>query len=70
MNESQTLADEFAHYRQSFAGGGVFALVTMPDGSGFLCQPAGENMDAERLTRDQMLEKLTELYGLSAFRRN
>ncbi|AFL52157.1 hypothetical protein ABIE78_001983 [Sinorhizobium fredii] len=68
--ECEPLADAIARHRQSFSGEGIFALVTMPDGTGFYCVPDGEQMSATRLSRAEMLEKLIELYGLSAFRGN
>lgn len=68
--DSEPLSNAIARYGQTFGGGGIFAFVIMPDGSGFHCVPAGESMDAERLNRDQMIEKLIELFGASVFRTN
>ena len=70
-HDTEDHADAVARYhRQSHSGGDLFALVVMPDGSGFHCVPAGESMDAERLNREQMIEKLIELFGASVFRTN
>ncbi|MDX0598876.1 hypothetical protein GOL96_24930 [Sinorhizobium medicae] len=66
----EPLPEAIARHRRSF-GDGVFALIVMPDGSGFHCVPNGEAMDAERLTRDEMAAALVEkIYGLAAFRGN
>ncbi|APG91056.1 hypothetical protein [Sinorhizobium americanum] len=69
-HQPEDLADALARDSKRFFGGDLFAVVIMPDGTGFHCVPAGESMDAERLSRDEMIEKLIELFGPSAFRTN
>ncbi|MDX0257770.1 hypothetical protein GOC32_22790 [Sinorhizobium meliloti] len=65
----ELLPDAVARHRHAFGGGGIWAVVIMPDGSSFLCREAdGGAMDAERLDHRQTIAKLIEMYGLSAFK--
>ncbi|MDW9595762.1 hypothetical protein GOA63_26660 [Sinorhizobium meliloti] len=69
--DSEPLSDAIARRRQGFSGGGIFALVVAPDGSGLICCPvAGKTTGCERLSRDDMVQALTEVYGLAAFKGN
>ncbi|MCA1365809.1 hypothetical protein I6F15_00070 [Bradyrhizobium sp. BRP14] len=70
-DEREPLPEAIARYRQSFSGDGFIALVVTPDGAGLLCRPiSGKTTDCERLTRDEMVRALTEIYGLAAFKGN
>jgi hypothetical protein len=70
-SQHEPLPDVLARHRHGF-GGGFLALVIAPDGSGLSCRPvSGETTDCERLSRDEMIEAIVELYGgLASFRRN
>ncbi|MGH0213679.1 hypothetical protein NKY66_07140 [Sinorhizobium meliloti] len=71
LRDSEPLSGAIAHHRQGFSGGGIFALVIAPDGSGLICRPVvGETTDCERLSRNEVVQALTELYGLTAFNGN
>ncbi|WP_234838110.1 hypothetical protein [Sinorhizobium medicae] len=72
MPDGQThelLPEAVQRHRHAFGGGGIWAVVIMPDGSSFLCREAdGGAMDAERLDHRQTIAKLIEMYGLSALK--
>ncbi|MHC2540738.1 hypothetical protein I0J99_08335 [Sinorhizobium meliloti] len=46
------------------------SLPLPPDGWGFRCRPDGDAMGTERLSRAEMIEALTEIYGLQALQVN
>ncbi|MDX0572109.1 hypothetical protein CN072_29400 [Sinorhizobium meliloti] len=65
-----TLADEIAkESRRAGYGTDVFILAVTPNGSSFLCRPTGpDDMSAERLSREDTVAAIIEIFGLSAFR--
>ncbi|WP_234888125.1 hypothetical protein [Sinorhizobium medicae] len=67
----EPLPEAIARHRQSFGDGDIFALVIAPDGSGLICRPvAGQKTECQRLSHDEVVQAVTELYGLSAFKGN
>jgi hypothetical protein len=62
LRDSKPQSDSIPR-RRSFSGGDLFALVVMPDGTGFFCVPVDDEMAATRLSRDEMIKKLIEVYG-------
>ncbi|MBP1881947.1 hypothetical protein [Sinorhizobium mexicanum] len=67
-NRIDTLPDAFARHRHAFNGGGVFILAVTPDGWGFRCYPVESGLEAEELSRADMIAALMELYSPAAFR--
>ncbi|UFX00307.1 hypothetical protein SmedWSM1115_10825 [Sinorhizobium medicae WSM1115] len=67
--EEESLPEAFERHH-SFGGGGLFALIIMPDGSGFHVVPDAdmETAQSTRLSSAEMLAEIMQLYGVSAFK--
>ncbi|RVQ54223.1 hypothetical protein [Sinorhizobium meliloti] len=71
LHDSDPPSDAIAPYHgQSFSGEGFSVLAIAPDGSGFRLHPIDTGMDAEPLSRREMIGALVQLYGILAFASN
>ncbi|MQX70035.1 hypothetical protein [Sinorhizobium meliloti] len=69
VRDNEPLPEAFQRHHEGFSGDGFIALVIAFDGSGLLCRPAaGETTECERLSRDDMVAALVDIYGLATFR--
>lgn len=67
--DSEPLPDAIARHRQASPAAAIFVLAVTPDGRGFRCHPVESGLEAEELSRDEMIAALVELYGgVAAFR--
>ncbi|RVG08624.1 hypothetical protein [Sinorhizobium meliloti] len=70
--EEESLPEAFERSRHSFGGGGLFAIIVLPDGSSFRVVPDAdmETAQSTRLSSAETIAELMMLYGVSAFRVN
>ncbi|MCA1365823.1 hypothetical protein I6F15_00145 [Bradyrhizobium sp. BRP14] len=68
---TQDLGEAYARtQQQNFRKEDYSVLAALPDGSGFRLHPVDSGLEAERLSRDDMITAVIELFGLAAFMGN